>query len=61
MVEKELETKQHFTVVLWGELKCSGVEDLCEILVRIPLTSLTLKVHGKLSDGVANIIKRYIG
>ena len=61
MVEKGLETKQHFTVVLWGKLKCSGAEDLCEILVRVPLISLTLKVHGKLSDGVANIIKRYIG
>ena len=61
VVEKGLETKQHFTVVLWGELKCGGAEDLCEILVRVPLTSLTLKVHGKLSDGVANIIKRYIG
>ena len=61
VVEKGLETKQHFTVVLWGELKCSGAEDLCEILVRVPLTSLTLKVHGKLSDGAANIIKRYIG
>ena len=61
VVEKGLETKQHFTVVLWGELRCSGAEDLCEILVRVPLTSLTLKVHGQLSDGVANIIKRYIG
>ena len=61
VVARGLETKQHFTVVLWGELKCSGAEDLCEILVRVPLTSLTLKVHGKLSDGVANIIKRYIG
>ena len=61
VVEKGLETKQHLTVVLWGELKCSGAEDLCEILVRVPLTSLTLKVHGKLSYGVANIIKRYIG
>ena len=61
VVEKELETKQHFTVVLWGELKCGGAEDLFEILVHVPLTSLTLKVHGKLSDGVANIIKRYIG
>ena len=60
VVEKGLETKQHFTVVLWGELKCSGAEDLCEILVCVPLTSLTLKVHGALSDGVANIIKRYI-
>ena len=61
VVEKGLETKQHFTVNLWGELKCSGAEALCEILVRAPLTSLTLKVHGKLTDGVANIIKRYIG
>ena len=61
VVERGLETKQHLTVVVWGELTCSGAEDLCEILVRAPLTSLTLKVHGKLSDGVANIIKRYIG
>ena len=60
VVERGLETKQHFTVVLWGELKCGGAEDLCEILVHVPLTSLNLKVHGKLSDGVANIIKRYI-
>ena len=61
VVEKGLETKQHFTVVLWGELKCGGAEALCEFLVHVPLTSLNLKVHGKLSDGVANIIKRYIG
>ena len=61
VVEKWLETKQHLTVVIWGELKCDGAETLCEALVRVPLTSLTLKVHGKLSDGVANIIKRYIG
>ena len=61
VVERGLETKQHFTVVLWRELKCGGAEDLCNILVRVPLTSLVLKVHGKLSDGVANIIKRYIG
>ena len=61
VVETGLETKQHLTVVLWGELKCDGAEDLCEVLVRVPLTSLTLKVHGKLSYGVANVIKRYIG
>ena len=61
VVESGLETKQHFTVVLWGELKCGVADNLCEILVRAPLTSLTLKVHGKLSDGVANIIKRYLG
>ena len=61
VVESRLEAKQHFTVVLWGELTCGGAEDLCKILGHVPLTSLTLKVHGKLSHGVANIIKRYIG
>ena len=60
VVEKGLEIKQHLTIVLWGELKCGGAEALCEVLVRVPLTSLTFKVHGKLSDGVANIIKRYV-
>ena len=60
VVENGLETKQHFTVVIWGELKCDGAEALCEVLVRVPLTNLTLKVHGKLSDGVADIIARYV-
>ena len=57
VVERGLETKQHFTVVLWGELKGAAAAFLCEILVRVPLTSLTLKVHGKLSDTVANMIE----
>ena len=26
VVEKGLETKQHLTVVIWGELKCDGAE-----------------------------------
>ena len=60
VVENGLETKQHLTVVIWGELTCNGAEALCEILVRVPLTSLTLKVHGTLSDGVADIIARYV-
>ena len=60
VVKRGLGTKQHFTVVLWGELKYDRAEDLCEVLVRVPLTSLTLKVHGTLSYGVANVIKRYI-
>ena len=60
VVEKGLETKQHLTVVIWGELKCDGAKALCKVLVRVPLTSLALKVHGNLSDGVASIIKRYI-
>ena len=60
VVEKGLETKQHLTVVIWGELKCDGAEALCEVLVRAPLTSLTLKLYGKLNDGFATIIERYV-
>ena len=60
VVEKGLETKQHVTVVIWGELKCDGAEALCDVLVRVPLTSLRLKLYGKLSDGFATIIERYV-
>ena len=60
VVEKGWETKQHLTVVIWGELKCDGAEALYEVLVRAPLTSLRLKLYGKLSDGVATIIERYV-
>ena len=60
VVEKGLETKQHLTVVIWGELKCDGAEALCEVLVRAPLTRLTLKLYGKLNDGFATIIERYV-
>ena len=60
VVEKGFETKQHLTVVIWGELKCDGAEALCEILVRAPLTSLRLKLYGTLSDGIATIIERYV-
>ena len=59
VVEKGLETKQHFTIVLWGELKCGAAVDLCETLACVPLTSLTLKVHGKLSHTVASMIEIY--
>ena len=54
VMEKGLETKQHLTVILWGQLSCDGAEALCEVLARAPLTSLTFKVHGKLTDVVAN-------
>ena len=60
VVEMGLETKQHLTVVIWGELKCDGAEALFEVLMRAPLTNLRLKVHGKLSDGFATFIERYV-
>ena len=60
VVENGLQTKQHLTVVLWGELSSDGAEALFEALVLSPLTSLTLKVHGKLTYTAANCIARYI-
>ena len=60
VVEKGLHTKQHLTVVLWGELSCDGAEALSEVLVRAPLTSLALKMHGRVTDNVAYCIARYV-
>ena len=60
VVEKGLHTKQHLTVVLWGELSCDGAEALSEVLVRAPLTSLALKMHGRVTDNVAYCIASYV-
>ena len=60
LVEKGLQTKQHLTVVLWGELSCDGAKSLSKILVRASLTSLTLKMHGRVTDNVAYCIARYV-
>ena len=59
LVEKGLQTKQHLTVVLWGELSCDGAKSLSKVLVRASLTSLTLKMHGRVTDNVAYCIARY--
>ena len=60
VAEKESETKQHLTVVVWGELSSDGAEALCEELVRGSPTSLTLKVHGKITIGIADCIAKYV-
>ena len=60
VVKKGLHTKQHLTVVLWGELSCDGAEALSEVLVRAPLTSLALKMHGRVTDNVAYCIASYV-
>ena len=59
VVDKGLQTKRHLTVILWGELSADGAETLCDVLVRAPLTSVNLRVHGKLNNSVANCIARY--
>ena len=60
VIENGLKTNQHLTVVSWGELSCDGAEAVCKPLARAPLTSLALKVHGKLTDSAANCISRYV-
>ena len=60
VAEKGLHTKQHLTVVLWGELSCDGAEAFSEGLVRAPLTSLALQMHGKVTDNVAYCIASYV-
>ena len=60
LVEKGLQTKQHLTVVLWGELSCDGAKSLSKVLVRASLTSLALKMHGRVTDDVAYCIARYV-
>ena len=60
VVEKELQKKQHLTVILWGELSADGAEALFEVLVRAPLGSVTLRVHGKLNNSVADCVARYV-
>ena len=60
VVEKGLQTKQDLTVVIWGELSCDAAEALSEVLVRASLTSLALKMHGRVTDNVAYCIERYV-
>ena len=60
VAEKESETKQYLTVVVWGELSSDGAEALCKLLVRGSPTSLTLKVHGNITVGIADCIAKYV-
>ena len=58
VLTNELSPKQHLTVNLWGELSLEGSEGLCDLLARFPLCSLSLNVHGRLTDGFADCIAR---
>ena len=54
----ELILRQQLTVNLWGELSLEGTESLCDLLTRYSLSSLTVNVHGRLTDGFADCITR---
>jgi len=59
-VESGLSPEHRLTLNLWGELSCEGAEALCDIVTRSPLSSLTLNIHGKLTDASANSIATYL-
>ena len=58
VVRKGLNLKQHFTVNVWGEMRCEAAEALCEALALSSITFLTLNVHGNLTSEVVNSIAR---
>ena len=58
ILTNELSPKQHLTINLWSELSSERSEGLCDLLARFPLCSLTLNVHGSLTDGFADCIMR---
>ena len=48
------------TLNLWGELNCVGAEALGKVLEKSSLSTLTLNVQGKLADGVAHCLEKYL-
>ena len=50
--------KHHLTVNLWGEFCLEGSECLCDVLGQFPLSSLTLNIHGRLTDDFADCMAR---
>ena len=47
---------QSFTLNLWGELSCSGADTLCNVLITLPMSNVTLNIHGKVTDNVAECL-----
>ena len=60
VVENGLVPEQHLTANIWGELSCEGAAALCEVLTRSTLSSLTLNVHGKLTENITICIARHL-
>ena len=48
------------TLNVWGELSGDGFKAVCEILLSIPVSHLTLNIHGKLTDEMRRYIARCV-
>ena len=44
--------QQNVTLNVWGDLSGDGSKALCEVLLRTPVSHLTLNVHGQLTDEI---------
>ena len=51
---------QSLTLNLWGELSCSGADTLCNLLMTSSMSCLTLNIHGKVTDNVAECLVSYL-
>ena len=58
LVRKGLNLKHHFTVNVWGGMKCEAAEALREVLAPSSITVLTLNVRGNLTSEVSSSIAR---
>ena len=51
---------QSLTLNLWGELSCSGAETLCNRLITLSMSCVTLNIHGKVTDNVTKCLVSYL-
>ena len=51
---------QSLTLNLWGELRCNEAETLCKRLVESSTSCVTLNIHGRVTDDVADCFLRYL-
>ena len=51
--------QQTVTLNIWGELSGDGCKAVCEVLLRTPLSHLTLNIHGQLTDEMLRYIARF--
>ena len=51
---------QSLTLNLWGELSCSGADTLCNVLITLSMSCVTLNIHGKVTDNAAECLVSYL-
>ena len=51
---------QSLTLNLWGELSSAGADTLCNLLLTSSTSCITLNIHGKVTESVAECLVRYL-